>query len=77
MRIVFDLERTGDNIRFYREQMGLTVKELAVSTCRPVEQIEGIEDGIKYPSLHAIVEIANILNIHPNQIMAFVVEGEE
>lgn len=76
MRIVFDLERTGSNIMAYREQMRMTVKELAISTCRPVEQIEGIEDGIKYPSLHAIEEIANALNVHPIQIMAFVVEGE-
>lgn len=77
MRIEFDKKRTGDNIRFYRQQMALSQKELA-SMARMSETIlNHYEKGHFEQLMSHVSKIANVLNVHPNQIMAFVVEGEE
>lgn len=77
MKIQFDANEMGKKIKHYREQMHMTVKELAISSCRPVEQIEAIEEGIKYPSLRAIEDIANALNVEPSWLLAWKPEDEE
>ncbi|MGN0731176.1 MAG: helix-turn-helix domain-containing protein [Treponema sp.] len=53
------------NMKFYREQLGMSQAELAVQSDSSNGMIGNIESGKAKPSFDSIVRIAAALKIHP------------
>lgn len=53
------------NMKYYREQKGLSQSELAIQANSSNGMIGNIESGKARPSFENIVKIAQALNIHP------------
>ena len=67
---MIDYSDVGARIRFFRAQSGLSQEELAELSKLSRVHISCIERGERIPSLEAIVNIANGLNISSDELLA-------
>lgn len=55
----------------YREQRGLTQKELAAAIGKSARSIQQWESGDFYPTAKDVVNICTVLNCSPNELFAW------
>lgn len=66
----------GNKIRKLRLQRNLSIKEFAGLTGISVTHIRNIENGYKSLSMSNFIEICNVLNVFPHEILyPFLTEG--
>lgn len=61
--------RTGDNIKMYRKEIGLTQKELADKVNLSSQVISNIERNYSSVSAEDLANIAKVLSVTPNQLL--------
>lgn len=57
-----------ENLKYYRQQRGLSQQALAAELNKSVNYINGIENNNTFPSVETIEQIAGILAIRPAQL---------
>lgn len=63
-----ELERIGKNVKYYREEQGLSQEELAhVAECTP-QYLSGVENGRENPTVNVLAGIADALNMDINDL---------
>ena len=67
----------GDNIRKYREKMGLTQENLAQQADRSWRLIADLERGAVGLSLETLFRLCRILKVTPNDLLLAGGEGEQ
>lgn len=63
------LASLGSNIKKYRKQIGYTQEQLAGLTDLSVQYIGNIERGKTTASISTLVNICNVLEVSPNQLL--------
>ena len=63
-----DLLRIGLNILYYRKQKGITQQKLAEMTSYSKNHIQKIETAMASPSVEALLDIAEALEISPAKL---------
>jgi transcriptional regulator with XRE-family HTH domain len=63
-------KRVGRNIEDLRIRQGLSQKELALKVGMLVSTLEGIEQGLKNPTVLRLCQIAKALGVLPNKLLA-------
>ena len=58
----------GLNLAKLREKTGLSAYELSMRLGKDSTYINKIENGLRFPSVAMVFEIANALNIEPSQL---------
>lgn len=80
MNVKFDARRTGEKIRYYREQRGWSQQELA-DRCGYIGidayVIDCYEAGIALALVESIAAISNALGVEPSWLLAWKPEDEE
>ena len=64
-----DYRLLGKNIQFYRKQKELTQAQLAELSVYSHTYIGSLENGRSKPSLEAVIRIANLLSVTPDQLL--------
>lgn len=59
----------GSNIKRLRTEQGITQKDLAEELDMNIQSVSQLERGIYKPSIEKLVEISEILNVTPNDIL--------
>ena len=77
MKLKFDAEGMGKKIKHYREQLGMTLADLASAIDYPMGWIGFLEDGVIDLKMSVITDIANALNVEPSWLLAWKPEDEE
>ena len=63
-----DFLRIGLNILYYRKQKGITQQRLAEMTSYSKNHIQKIETAMASPSVEALLDIAEALEISPEKL---------
>ena len=63
-----DFLRIGLNILYYRKQKGITQQKLAEMTSYSKNHIQKIETAMASPSVEALLDIAEVLEISPAKL---------
>ena len=63
-----DFLRIGLNILYYRKQKGITQQKLAEMTSYRKNHIQKIETAVASPSVEALLDIAEALEISPAKL---------
>ena len=63
-----DFLRIGLNILYYRKQKGITQQKLAEMTSYSKNHIQKIETAVASPSVEALLDIAEALEISPAKL---------
>ena len=63
-----DFLRIGLNILYYRKQKGITQQKLAEMTSYSKNHIQKIETAMASPSVEALLDIADALEISPAKL---------
>ena len=63
-----DFLRIGLNILYYRKQKGITQQKLAEMTSYSKNHIQKIETAMASPSVEALLDIAEALEISPEKL---------
>ena len=63
-----DFRRIGLNILYYRKQKGITQQKLAEMTSYSKNHIQKIETAMASPSVEALLDIAEALEISPAKL---------
>lgn len=61
--------KVAENIRFYRNQMGLTQQELANKLCGKKSLISNYENGYSVPDIYMLCKLAKIFNITLDELV--------
>ena len=64
-----DYQLLGKRIQLYRKQKGLTQSQLAEAAGYSHTYIGSLENGRSKPSLEAVIRIANLLGVTPDQLL--------
>ena len=64
-----DYQQLGKNIQFFRKQKGMTQAQLAEVAGYSHTYIGSLENGRSKPSLEAVIRIANLLDVTPDQLL--------
>ena len=67
-RLHEDFLRIGLNILYYRKQKGITQQKLAEMTSYSKNHIQKIETAMASPSVEALLDIAEALEISPAKL---------
>lgn len=62
--------RFGENVRYYREKLGITIELLAEFTHTDEKYLQKLEMGLHSPTLEKIVSIAEVLEVSVNDLTA-------
>ena len=65
-----DCEKIGTRVRYYRKKNNMSQEELAECTSSSRVYISNIERGEIVPSLEAIINIANVLYVSTDELLA-------
>ena len=70
MGIIMDRKNIGLNIRALRRQAGMTQAQMAEKTGVSTDHISHVEIGSGTISLPLLIELCNLLEVTPNDILA-------
>lgn len=59
----------AENIKYFRTKKGLTQLELATELGKSANYINGIENGVSFPSIDMMEKIAEALSIEPHELL--------
>lgn len=57
------------NIKYFRNKKGMTQLDLAMELGKSPNYINGIENGVSFPSVDMLEEIADILDVKPYELL--------
>ena len=63
-------EKTGENIRYYRDRQELSVEELSEKTNIPLERLKAYESDLDTPTEEEIFKISQALFLMPGELTA-------
>ncbi len=61
--------RIKKKLKFYRQDAKLTQTQLALKTGFSLDYISAIEQGKRFPSIHSLCKIADVLNVDPHEFL--------
>lgn len=61
--------KVAENIKFYRKQLGLTQRELAIMICGSNSLISNYENGYSIPDIYTLCKLAKIFNITLDELV--------
>ncbi len=62
-------QRIQKNLKFYRQNAKLTQMQLALKIGYSIDYVSALEQGKRFPSLHSLCKIADVLNVDPHEFL--------
>ena len=71
MKVVFDMQKIGDNINNIRIANKISIKEFSIRTKISVSSLYRYKKGASVPNLKSIIKICNCLNVPIDHIISY------
>lgn len=74
--VTYNQRQTADNIRYYRQILGMSQERLGQLTHLTTDAVIEMENGLREISLPMAAKICTVLRVAPLEILEFVEESE-